>query len=157
MTASKVSRKTPNKPEVDKALAASAAPEIKIAAPAAAKVAPVEAEKTVEVISKAGKTPAKKPSSAVIIEVAQEAAATAKPIKQKKAKLVRDSFTMPESEYAAIAALKKRCLDLGVAAKKSEILRAAVASLAQLNDADAVAAIQSLAAIKTGRPAKAAK
>jgi hypothetical protein len=89
--------------------------------------------------------------------VAQEAAQAVKPTKLKKPKLIRDSFTMPESEYVAIAALKKRCLDLGVAAKKSEVLRAAVAGLAKLNDAKVVAAIQSLAAIKTGRPTKTAK
>lgn len=80
-----------------------------------------------------------------------------KPAKAKKAKLVRDSFTMPETEYAAIAVLKKRCLEAGVAAKKSEILRAAVAGLAKLSDASVVAAIRRLEAIKTGRPAKGSK
>lgn len=83
--------------------------------------------------------------------------AQAKPVKVKKTKLVRDSFTMPESEYAAIASLKKRCLSLGVAAKKSEILRAAVATLAGLSDAEVVATIQRMEVIKTGRPAKGAK
>lgn len=81
----------------------------------------------------------------------------AKPAKAKKIKLVRDSFTMPDTEYAAIAALKKRCLTAGVAAKKSEILRAAVAGLAKLSDAKVVAAITVLPTIKTGRPAKGAK
>jgi hypothetical protein len=80
-----------------------------------------------------------------------------KPVKVKPAKLVRDSFTMPEPEYAAIATLKVRCMSAGVAAKKSEILRAAIAALAKLNDTDLAAAIQGLAAIKTGRPAKTAK
>ena len=80
-----------------------------------------------------------------------------KPAKAKKPKLVRDSFTMPEAEYALIATLKKRCLDAGVSAKKSEILRAAVAKLAKLSDASVLAAIRSLELIKTGRPAKASK
>ncbi len=80
-----------------------------------------------------------------------------KPAKVKKAKLVRDSFTMPDVEYALIATLKKRCLNIGLAAKKSEILRAAVASLAELSDASVVAAVRRLEVIKTGRPSKNAK
>jgi catalase len=74
--------------------------------------------------------------------------------KAKKDKLVRDSFTMPESEYALISQLKKRCLAKGVAAKKSEILRAAIASLADASDASVLKAVKRLNVIKTGRPAK---
>lgn len=80
-----------------------------------------------------------------------------KPPKAKKAKLIRDSFTMPDGEYALIATLKKRCLDAGVSAKKSEILRAAVANLAKLSDASVIAAVRRLEGIKTGRPAKGSK
>lgn len=61
-----------------------------------------------------------------------------------------------QAEHAAIAVLKKRCLNLGVAAKKSE-LRAALAVLARMSDVDVAAAIQGLAVIKTGRPSKNAK
>jgi hypothetical protein len=64
---------------------------------------------------------------------------------------------MPEGEYGLIAALKKRCLNAGVSAKKSEILRAAVANLAKLSDASVVAAVRRLDVIKTGRPAKGSK
>ena len=80
-----------------------------------------------------------------------------KPGKGKGAKLVRDSYTMPQAEHAVIAVLKKRCLNLGVVAKKSEVLRAALAVLSRLSDVDVAAAIQGLAVIKTGRPAKNAK
>lgn len=80
-----------------------------------------------------------------------------KPVKARKVKLVRDSFTMPEPEYAVIALLKKRCLNAGVSAKKSEILRAAIAGLAKLSDTSVVAAIRRLEVIKTGRPAKSSK
>lgn len=79
------------------------------------------------------------------------------PGKPKKTKLVRDSFTMPDSEYALIATLKKRCLTAGMAVKKSEVLRAAIANLAKLSDAALIAAMQRLEIIKTGRPAKARK
>jgi hypothetical protein len=44
-----------------------------------------------------------------------------------------------------------------VAAKKSEVLRAALAVLSRLSDAEVAAAIQGLAVIKTGRPAKGTK
>jgi len=74
--------------------------------------------------------------------------------KAKKPKLVRDSFTMPEEEYAVIDALKRRCLASGVAAKKSEILRAGIKALAAMSETKLAAAIKSLPPIKTGRPAK---
>jgi hypothetical protein len=77
-----------------------------------------------------------------------------KPATVKKAKLVRDSFTLPDGEYEQIAALKKRCLDAGVPAKKRDILRAAVANLAKLSDSSLVAAVRRLEAIKAGRLAK---
>ncbi|MHB1248232.1 MAG: hypothetical protein ACYCZL_02295 [Polaromonas sp.] len=80
-----------------------------------------------------------------------------KPPKAKKAKLVRDSFTMPEFEYVLIAGLKKRCLNAGVSAKKSEILRAAVINLSKLSDTSVLAAVRRLEVIKTGRPAKGSK
>ena len=80
---------------------------------------------------------------------------TPKALKFKKQKMVRDSFTMPQSDYAYIAALKVRCLKAGVAAKKSEVLRAALTCLFGLSDADLVKAIGALEIIKTGRPPKA--
>jgi hypothetical protein len=167
MTDSKVSRKAPKKPEVDKTSSASEAPLIQVAplsapkparkrAPAVAKVVMSEEAKVAPAASVAKQTPAKQ-APRVAKPVVDQAPQEAKPPKAKKAKLVRDSFTMPESEYAAIATLKKRCLNLGVAAKKSEILRAAIFTLAQLSDLDVAAAIEGLDAIKTGRPAKGAK
>lgn len=78
----------------------------------------------------------------------------AKSAKMKAAKLVRDSFTMPKAEYAVITTLKERCLKVGVFAKKSQILRAAVTALAKLSDVALAAAIQRLEVIKTGRPKK---
>lgn len=100
--------------------------------------------------------PVKKAANKPAPRLAKRAKA-GKPVKAKKPKLVRDSFTMPESEYALIAALKKRCLVAGVSAKKSEILRAAVANLAKLSDVSVVSALRRLDVIKTGRPAKGSK
>jgi hypothetical protein len=72
--------------------------------------------------------------------------------KQAKTKLVRDSFTMPKSEYAVIDALKQRSAQAGRPLKKSEVLRAGVKALAAMADADFAAAIGNVQALKTGRP-----
>jgi hypothetical protein len=75
--------------------------------------------------------------------------------KPKKLKLVRDSFSMPQHDYANIAAIKARCLKAGVSAKKSEVLRAALVCISKLSDKDLFKLIGELEGIKTGRPAKA--
>jgi len=77
-----------------------------------------------------------------------------KPAKVRKPKLVRDSYAMPEAEYAQIAVLKKRMSGLGGEVKKSELLRAGVAVLAALNDAELQAVMGRVERIKTGRPSK---
>lgn len=77
-----------------------------------------------------------------------------KPVKARKVKLIRDSYAMPEAEYAHIAELKKRMQRLGGEVKKSELLRAGVAVLVALNDAELKAVMGRVERIKTGRPAK---
>jgi len=69
-----------------------------------------------------------------------------------KTKLVRDSFTMPDGEYAVIDQLKQRALRLKRPAKKSELLRAGIKALAALGDAQLLSALSVVPAIKTGRP-----
>ncbi len=101
--------------------------------------------------------PANKSSAAQKARKNAESPKADKSAKPKKAKLVRDSFTMPESEYELIATLKKRCVARGLAAKKSELLRAAIIGFAAQSDAAITAALQALAVIKTGRPPKAQK
>mgnify|MGYP001190354167 CR=1 FL=1 len=159
----KVATKTAAKPTVNKSTAASAAPapgvpQAKAAAPVKrpSRPAPVKLAPATPASPAARKSPARKPPRGAVIAF-EQTPPESKPAKVKKAKLVRDSFTMPESEYAAIAALKKRCLNSGVAAKKSEILRAAISCFAKLDDAAVAATIQGLDVIKTGRPAKSAK
>lgn len=78
----------------------------------------------------------------------------AKEDKPQKIKMVRDSFTMPETDYAKIAELKKRCLQAGVHVKKSELLRAGLSSLSGMSDSALVKALKQVEIIKTGRPAK---
>lgn len=72
----------------------------------------------------------------------------------KKEKVVRDSFTMPKSDYAKIDELKKRCVAAGISVKKSELLRAGLHMLAFAADKRLVAAVAALEPVKTGRPAK---
>jgi hypothetical protein len=74
--------------------------------------------------------------------------------KARKPKLVRDSFTIPKDEYAAIDTLKERAARGGRPAKKSELLRAGLQLLARLDDAAFTAAVAAVPAVKTGRPAK---
>ena len=77
----------------------------------------------------------------------------AKVEKAKKAKMIRDSFTIPKTEYLVIHALKERAGKLSRAAKKSELLRAGVKALAAMSDAAFLAALSAVPTIKTGRPA----
>ena len=68
--------------------------------------------------------------------------------------LVRDSFTMPEADFALIAKLKTTALRGQRAAKKSELLRAGLQLLASLDTESLVVALNRLDAVKTGRPRK---
>ena len=75
----------------------------------------------------------------------------------RKPKLVRDSFTIPKSEYELLAALKTRAVRLHQPMKKSELLRAGIALLTELGDEAFLAAMQKVPALKTGRPKAEAK
>jgi hypothetical protein len=76
---------------------------------------------------------------------------TVKPAKLK-AKLVRDSFTLPQIDFDLIAALKQRALVFQRPAKKSELLRAGLHALMALNDARLRGALDALLPLKPGRP-----
>lgn len=49
---------------------------------------------------------------------------------------VREKYTMPEGEFEQLLVMKQRLADLGVAAKKSELVRAGLLLLAGLDDAE---------------------
>ena len=74
--------------------------------------------------------------------------------KLTKPQLVRDSFTMPESEYAVLAKVKKACLKEGFEIKKSELIRIGIALLADLSSSKVKSAKKKLQTVKTGRPRK---
>ncbi|MEK7811893.1 MAG: hypothetical protein AAB278_08790 [Pseudomonadota bacterium] len=71
-----------------------------------------------------------------------------------KNKVVRDSFTMPQVDYALIAELKEKALASGIQVKKSELLRAGLRLLANTSAAQLKKAVTDLEKIKTGRPKK---
>jgi hypothetical protein len=75
------------------------------------------------------------------------------PKKVSKGKVIRDSVTMPVEDYERLGALKKKCLALGIAMKKSELLRAGLATLQRLSDEDLKRVLALVEKIKTGRPA----
>jgi hypothetical protein len=131
----------------------------KVAAPkkAATKAAPAKAP-----AAKKTAAPAKKVAPAKVARQAARAiAAPAKTARTKAApaavpsarpRLVRDSFTMPEQEYAVLGTVKQACLKAGFEVKKSELLRIGVALLGQLDMASLRAVLDSLPQLKTGRP-----
>ncbi|HTN94155.1 MAG TPA: hypothetical protein VMJ33_06225 [Gallionella sp.] len=116
--------------------------------------------------SKAGATAKKSPAkkSAVLAKLIGKARGksgdkTAPPAakkmkKEHKKKVVRDSFTMPQNEYAKIAEIKAVCLKSKMHVKKSEVLRAGLIVLAKLNAAQLKQTLGRLEKIKTGRPHK---
>ncbi len=77
-----------------------------------------------------------------------------KKVPKLRPRLVRDSFTMPEADFAVIATLKATALGARRAAKKSELLRAGLRALVELDAKALVAALDRLVAVKTGRPKK---
>jgi hypothetical protein len=71
-----------------------------------------------------------------------------------KAKLVRDSFTMPQEDFNLIATLKGRATGFQRPAKKSELLRAGLHALLALDDKQLHRALENLVPLKPGRPKK---
>jgi hypothetical protein len=124
--------------------------------------------------TQAAAAPAAKPAPKAVSKVTHKAvakpAAAEKAIKAEKAvkpakdaakpapkeKLVRDSFTMPQADFALIAQLKTRALGFQRPTKKSELLRAGLHALAAMDSATLLAALHALEPIKTGRPKKSA-
>jgi hypothetical protein len=80
---------------------------------------------------------------------------TQKKAAKQRVRLVRDSFTMPEPDFALIAALKARTMAAQRETKKSELLRAGLQVLMALDDGTLMNALGRLQPLKLGRPKKA--
>ncbi|MEX5744372.1 hypothetical protein [Massilia sp. X63] len=100
--------------------------------------------------SLAAPAPKRAARKAPAVEAAVRDATPARPA------LVRDSFTMPEQEYAVLADVKQACLRAGIDVKKSELLRIGVALLGQVDIATLRSVLAALPQLKTGRPPAAA-
>jgi hypothetical protein len=135
-----------------------AKPAVKAAVKAVAKKAPksltlpVAQTPAKAVVKTAVKTTAK--AEPKVAKVAAVKPKSDKLLKDKKAKLVRDSFTIPKLEYLLLDQLKQRSGTLGTAVKKSELIRAGIKALAAMADAGFLAAVKAVPTIKTGRPSK---
>lgn len=130
----------------------SASPTALARQPQATPVTSAKPAKTV-IASKPEAASATKPSTKPGVKAVTKTAIE-KVVKAKKPKQVRDSFTMPKTEYAVLAELKERAASLTHSVKKSELLRAAIKALAAMTDANFLTALKAVPAIKTGRPKK---
>lgn len=119
---------------------------VPVPATAAAPSAPRKAapQKPAAPAAKPAKPAAPKPAAAA-------KPAPAKPVKLK-AKLVRDSFTMPQADFDLVAGLKARAIAFQRPVKKSELLRAGLHVLQALDDTRLRAALDALVPLKPGRP-----
>ncbi|WP_455204411.1 hypothetical protein [Kaarinaea lacus] len=70
------------------------------------------------------------------------------------AKLIRDTFSMPDSDYRLIAKLMKRSPAQSARTTKSELVRAGIRVLNAMDDDDLEKVLTQVERLKTGRPAK---
>ena len=127
---------------------------VKAAAKAAKPAAKTSVKSVVKSAAKAlASSPARKPAAPraaakpPMVPIVERA-----PAVEARPALVRDSFTMPENEYAVLLEVKQACLRAGVDVKKSELLRIGVALLGQLDVATLQGVLAALPQLKTGRP-----
>jgi hypothetical protein len=133
---------------------ASPAPKQKSVKTAAAQVTPIATPApAAPAKTKPSTTRTAKPPQAKAADK-KKTATPAKAAKEKKVKVVRDSFTLPKTELLQITEMKKRAMALGVEVKKSELIRAGLQALAGMADTAFKKAMANVPTIKTGRPAK---
>ena len=124
------------------------APVVRAASKPAARPAPVKRKAAAppKPAPKAALSSAPKPPAKVITAPAEAP--------KVKHKLVRDSFTIPKSEYVVLDELKQRATRLTRPTKKGELLRAGIVALNVMSDAAFLAALSAVPSLKTGRPKK---
>ncbi|WP_313168529.1 hypothetical protein [Massilia oculi] len=138
------------KPAAGTVTKAASKPAIKPAAKPAAKAATAKGGLKTAVKS-AARALATPPARKAVAKPAAKAVERA-PVQDARPVLVRDSFTMPEGEYAVLLEVKQACLRAGIDVKKSELLRIGVALLGQLDVATLQGVLAALPQLKTGRP-----
>lgn len=148
-------RKSAVVPTAAKGAARAKAAPAKAAKPAAKPAAEAPAKATRPAVKAAAKAAAKSLAAPAAKRAPRKAPAAPPPAREAdtaRPVLVRDSFTMPEQEYAVLAEVKQACLRAGIDVKKSELLRIGVALLGQVDVAILKAVLAALPQLKTGRP-----
>jgi len=74
--------------------------------------------------------------------------------KGKEGRVVRDSFSFPESDHHLFLDIKKKAMRAGIEVNKSEIVRAGLNLLKSLPPSELKRALALIEKIKTGRPAE---
>ena len=69
-------------------------------------------------------------------------------------KLIRDTFSMPDSDYQLIAEILDRSPAMAARSTKSEIIRAGLKVLHHMDDEHLREVLNQVQRLKTGRPAK---
>ncbi len=125
-----------------------------VAAPVPVKTAAKRADKKAAATKPVAKAPSKTPKLAKKVEAAPapKQARSLELAAKPKEKLVRDSFTMPQADFALIASLKNRALLLKRPTRKSELLRAGLHALQALTSTQLMSALNALVPLKAGRP-----
>ncbi len=72
--------------------------------------------------------------------------------KAVRPKIIRDSFTLPENDYRLIGKIKQECMRGGIDTNKSEIVRAGLKILAEMNRGELKEAFRRVEKIRVGRP-----
>jgi len=118
---------------------------------------PVEAEIAAAPVAEAVNTPVEATPAREAVAAEATPAKEAKAKKEKKVvakapKRIRDSFTMPASDYATLTALKQRARLAGVHAKKSQLLLAGLKALAAFPDSQFLDVVSDLGTQKAANP-----
>lgn len=155
MTATSAPRKSPASPKAKPAprTPSSAAPKTASKRPAP-KTAPVKAKRPAPRKASQAVAPAKAAKPAAPVQPKPTPVSAAPAVKEKKVKVVRDSFTIPKNEFSQLGEMKKKALGLGLEIKKSELIRAGLLLLSAAPDAAFKKALTNVPTLKTGRPGK---
>lgn len=115
------------------------------------KAAPAKATKKAAASAPKSHRPGQASAKAASVVPDLAPASLAAPVKPKH-KLVRDSFTIPKSEYTVLEGMKDRGTQLARPVKKGELLRAGINALHKMTDKAFLAALNDVPSLKTGRP-----
>lgn len=80
------------------------------------------------------------------------AVASAPTVAEPTVKIVREAFTLPENEQEQIEAIRERALRQAVFATKSEVMRAGLLLVSELNDQELTQVLERVEKVRTGRP-----